>query len=115
MKQVKIRTDPNIAESFKRACLASGVSMSSELTRYMAERADSLSHLTDKTSDTISVRSGRRKEVTLIISRLEQILDAEETYQSRIPENLQSGPAYEISANSIDALEQAIDMLREVY
>jgi len=100
MKQVKIRTDPVIAESFKRACLASGVFMSSELTRYMAERADSLNHLTDKNSDTISVRGGRRKEVVLIISRLEQILDAGETYKSRTPEDLQSRSAYEISGHA---------------
>ena len=115
MKQVKLRADPKIVEAFKMSCLASGVSMSGELSRFMAERADVLKCPVEKNAKRINSRGGRRKEVASIILRLEQILGAEGTYQSRIPENLQNGPAYESSEQSIDNLEQTIDLLREAY
>jgi hypothetical protein len=39
----------------------------------------------------------------------------EDAYRANIPENLQSGPAYENAESAIDSLEQAIDLLKDTY
>jgi hypothetical protein len=115
MKQVKVWVDPLLAEAFKAVCLASGVSMASELSTFMSWRTEILQHSLDKYLSRSKSRGGRRKEVALIISRLEKICNDEEAYQSKIPENLQSGPAYEAAEQSLDSIEQAIELLREAY
>ena len=115
MKQVKVWADPQVAEAFKMACSASGVSMASELSRFMTDRTNILSRYNEKEFNRLGSRRGRRKEVTLIISQLEQICDAEEASCSRIPDNLQGGRTYEASDQSVDILEQAIELLQEAY
>jgi hypothetical protein len=47
--------------------------------------------------------------------RLEEIRNAEETYMCVIPENLQGGPAYEAAENSVDLIDQAIELLQETF
>jgi hypothetical protein len=115
MRQVKIWVNQSTADAFKAACAKSGVSMSSELSRFMAERSNTLELLCEKNLSRIGCRGGRRKETASIISRLEQILDAEECYCSNIPESLQSGPAYDAASQAVDALDQAIGLLTEAF
>ena len=114
-KQVKVRADPEVAALFKAACSASGVSMASELTKFMAERTDAMKSANNKAIDRITNRGGRRRETKLIVGRLEEIRDAEEAYMLAIPENLQNGPAYEAAENAVDLLEQAIGLLQEAF
>jgi len=116
-KQLKITIDPKIAETFKAACVASGISMTAELSAFMSDRAGILNALTDKRlkHDSLDTRGKRRRQVNLIIDRLVSIKSFEESYRSRIPESLQSGQAYEDSDLSIEMLEQAIDSLHEAY
>jgi vacuolar-type H+-ATPase subunit I/STV1 len=115
MKQVKILVNAKLAEAFKNACIASGITMAGDLSHYMEKRVGYLQHDVQKNTNRLINRGGRRKEVVLIIAHLKQILDAEQLYQSRIPENLQSGPAYESSEQSIETLEQVIEQLRDAY
>jgi hypothetical protein len=114
-KQVKVRADPEIAALFKAACASSGVSMASELTKLMAERAKTMKSANDKAIKRIAARGGRRSETRSIIERLEEVRDAEEAYMLAIPENLQGGPAYDAAEGSVDLLGQAIELLREAY
>jgi hypothetical protein len=114
-RQVKIRTDPVTASLFKAACATSGVSMASEITRFMAECTSTLKCSNDKEYNRIAKRGGRRKEMASIIVRLEEIRDAEDAYICAIPENLQGSSAYESAESSIDLLEQAIELLQEAF
>jgi hypothetical protein len=115
MEQVKIWADSKTKEMFKKACKMSGISMSGDLSRYMEERAGALKRNCEKNLNCLSNRGGRRKEIASIILRIEQIRDTEQDYQSRIPESLQSSPAYEAADQAIEALDQVIEQLRDVF
>jgi len=47
------------------------------------------------------------------VSKLESIKDDEDDYRENIPENLQSGDAYQRSEECSDALQNAIDSIGE--
>lgn len=49
-----------------------------------------------------------------IMDAIECVLDEEEDYQDRVPENLQSGWRYEESENASDNLRSALDELEEI-
>ena len=114
-KQVKVWIDPEIAVAFKAACIAAGVSMANELSNFMAERTKIFNDIGKKNDDCIKRRGGRRKEVNRIILMLEKLRDQEEDYKDRIPENLQSGAAYEAAEHSVDIYDQVIELLSEAY
>lgn len=62
----------------------------------------------------ISTRPKRRRVVSLIITELSKIRNAEESYMQRIPLNLQDGDAY-AAADSVDLLTDAIANLMDAY
>ncbi|MDR0875635.1 MAG: hypothetical protein LBN12_05440 [Clostridiales Family XIII bacterium] len=107
--QIKVSVNPVTAERFKTFCSRSGVSMASELSRFMDKRADG------GESHPIKTRSQRRKEIERLVLRLEQIHDAEEVYKDNIPENLQCGVRYEDAERSITLIGEAISILEEAY
>ena len=114
-KQVKITIEPEIAEAFKTACTNKGVSMTKELTRLMSDHARIATRDQFKNKGLIENRGGRRKELNKLIARIEAIRDAEDEYKNRIPENLQSGSAYESVEQTVEAIDQAIDWLHEAF
>jgi hypothetical protein len=115
MHQIKAWVDQDIAAAFKAACADVGVSMSSEISRFMAERAEILKQSHAKTESKIENRGGRRKEVRTIIQKLEKIREAEEDYKQNIPENLTGGAAYEAAVQAVELIEQAIDLLQDAF
>ena len=116
-QQLKISVEPDLAGSFKTACLNAGVSMVSEISEFMAERTNALDKSTAKSVKQAGyeTRRKRRHHVGSIILQLEAIKDFEDDYRSNIPENLQSGPAYENAEQAVDNLEQAIELLKDTY
>ena len=117
LKQVKISIAPDLAESFKSACLGAGVSMAAEISKYMSDRIGALSGIAQKNANksNIDTRGKRRRQISLIVIQLEAIRNKENAYMEKIPDNLQSGQAYENAAQSVDALDQAIELLKESY
>jgi len=115
--QLKVSVEPDLAESFKTACMKSGVSMAAEISAFMAARAGSMAGTAKKAvnSDVYDTRAKRRRHVNQIVNQLETIMGYEDAYRARIPESLQSGPAYENAEVAIDILEQAIDLLKDAY
>jgi len=63
----------------------------------------------------LSRRQLRRREVSSIVSRLEDVLSAEERYRDNIPENLQGSVRFDDACAAIDMLEEAIDLLGDAY
>jgi hypothetical protein len=66
-------------------------------------------------SDITSTLGRRRDATSRIVDELREIAEAEENYKDNIPENLQSGPAYEAAESALYALEEAISLLEEAY
>ena len=116
-KQLKVSVDHDLAESFKHVCTSAGVSMAAELSAFMATRVGVMSGLPEKADKPAGydTRAKRRHHVGRIISQLEFIMGYEDAYKARIPDNLQSGPAYENAELAVDSLEQAIDLLKDAY
>ena len=114
-KQLKISVETNLVESFKAACINADVSMTAEISKFMAARANTLLEPAAKAAARYDTRRKRRRCVGAIVPLLESIRQHEEDYLARIPDNLQSGQAYENAELTIDNLEQAIDLLKEAY
>jgi hypothetical protein len=111
--QIKASVDPKLAEAFKSACGANGVSHASVLSDLMSKYAG-----TPRVRPAYTVgdtRRRRRKEVGAMISRLECILAAETASMENTPENLQGSERYEETERIVTALCETADMLREVY
>ena len=112
--QLKISIKPEIAESFKATCAASGVSMASILSKYMAD----YSHAPCKKkvpADPYATRKKRRGIVNGILSQMEQLAHAEKQYRDNIPENLKNSMTYDAADQSVSVLYEVIDLLQEVY
>ena len=116
-KQVKISVPIDLAESFKTACEMAGVSMTAELSKFMADHTGFLRDLAAKlaSKNSVETRTKRRRQLKIIVSQLEIIRDKEDAYREKIPINLQSGTAYEAAEETIETLDQAIDLLNEAY
>jgi len=116
-KQLKVSVEPDLAESFKSACMSTGVSMAAELSAFMAARVGTIAKSAVKVAKSVGydTRAKRRYHVSQIVAQLETIIRHEDAYRANIPVNLQSGPAYENADMAIDTLEQAIDLLKEAY
>jgi len=53
--------------------------------------------------------------VDAIISQMESLAIAEERYRDNMPENLHGSLRYEDADRSVDAANEAIERLREIY
>ena len=112
-RQLKISVEPGVADAFKAACAASGVSMASELSRFMRGHAGAPA--TAKAHDRTSTRGRRRKTVREAISLLNAVAEAEEAYRAAIPENLSGGSAHDAAQAAVEALEEAISILEGAF
>ena len=63
----------------------------------------------------IATRRDRRSAMRSTVRALASIRDAEEAYKDSIPENLRSGPAYEDAECAVCTMDEAIELLKEVY
>lgn len=114
--QVKVSVAPDIAAAFKADCLERGVSMASEISRFMSGKAVCGGAGTQPAAaDIFGTRGKRRAEVKKMIRRLESIAEAERQYMDRIPENLRGGMPYEAAEETLSALEEAAGALDEAY
>jgi methylase of polypeptide subunit release factors len=113
--QVKVAVDPELASSFKAACMISNVSMASKLSEFMAEYSGIVRQNKNKTSPDYSTRRKRRAAIKHILLELEQIKAEEERFIDNAPANLQSAPAYETADECVSALDEAIEQLGSIY
>jgi hypothetical protein len=112
--QVKISAPVEIAASFKAECSVAGVSMASEIIRFMSGN-DAKAPLKKPSADSVSTRQKRRRVIHRVIRLIETVLEAEMQYLENIPENLQSGPMYEMAEQTISNLEEAIEFLNGAF
>jgi len=118
--QVKFYAEPKLAAAFKTACTASGVSMASVLSQFMADYCDEPPSQKQKkplttTEPDYSTRGKRRSALRIMTARIEALKDAEEEYKDRIPENLQGGERYEAAERDVSLMETALESLCEAY
>jgi hypothetical protein len=81
-KQLKVSIDPDLAESFKNACINTGISIAAELSAFMAAKAVFTDRAKAKEvkSDGYDTRAKRRRHVSQIVRQLLDIRDFEDAY-----------------------------------
>jgi len=111
--QIKVSARPEIAKAFKEKCVSDGVSMASEITRFMLEHCGKPP--SPEREPKVTTRQQRRKALAVLVEQLGTIMDAESQYMDNIPENLQGSVRYEAASHSVQALQSAIDDLNDAY
>ena len=117
--QIKVSVDKNVAAAFKKACFVSNVSMAKALTAFMF----SFSHPDVKTKNlfsrndivSLATKKQRRTMANFHINGLQQIKAAQESARDNIPLNLQNSAVFDIADNTIDLLDQAIDLISDAF
>ena len=106
--QMKFTVDADIASTFKARCAAEGVSMASEIKRFM----QNCRPVTDTKAST-STRALRRKAVAGIIGSLNVIMAEEEAYRDNIPESFTQ--RYDEADHACSQLSDVIACLEEAF
>jgi len=115
--QLKIAAAPELAASFKAKCASEGVSMASEISRFMGAKVGGArtSELPLPSADPYGTRQKRRKAVSKVIMQIKYIKAAEQRYLGNIPINLQGSSLYAAAEETVAALDDALDSLSEAY
>ena len=117
--QIKVSVPHEISDAFRDACKSAGVSMASELSRFMAEygAADICAKNGRKTASMVSFpdKKKRRKTIGEIALMLEQVRDAEEQAMENTPENLRGSANFQASSDSVSLMDDALDLLGDIY
>ena len=112
--QVKVSITTELAAKFKAMCLAEGVSMASEISRFMSENTSGLRSAKPLASP-YATRTQRRKELSQLIIKLGAIMDAEQPYLDNIPDNLKNSRFYDAAVLSVSVFEEALNILADAY
>jgi hypothetical protein len=112
--QVKVSVPPETAAAFKAKCMADGVSMASEISRFMNGGTQG-DHPLTPFADPYATRQKRRKALSALTGQLETLHSAEQQYLDNIPANLQNSRMYEAAEQTVTALEEALSILSEAY
>ena len=115
--QIKISVAPELAAAFKANCSSKGVSMASEISRFMSSEISGCGKRTSYVPPTpqYDTRQKRRRAVRKTILTLEDIKTAEQNYLENIPANLQGSSLYETAEETVDVLTDVLDRLSEAY
>jgi hypothetical protein len=112
--ELRIMVRPKLAEAFKAACAKNGTYMDFVLLGYMESYSNALTPKKTYSPD-LSKKSQRRAAVSRILEQLGAIRDNEENYKNRIPDNLMGSEAYELAEQSVDIIDEAVDVLEMAY
>lgn len=113
-KQLNLSIKPELLESFKATCDNNGYSMRYVLIKFITSYA--ATPLTPKISkQKYNGRGYRRKAVKSIIDQLSIIRDDENYYIENIPENLQNSSRYSSAEETVDILDEAIELLNDAF
>jgi hypothetical protein len=116
--QIKVSVKPDTAETFKVACAANEVSMASVLAKFMESYSNPANKKPGNNAaspDPFTTRRKRRLTVKKMVAQMEQLIAAEEAYKENIPENLQGAKWYEAAEQSLEYMQEALDLLESIY
>ena len=114
--QIKAYVAPEIASAFKVACVASGTSMNSELTQFMSDYCGTQKRQkVAKDTDFLSTSKKRRKKFDELLYQLKQLRDAQENANENVHENFRSTTNFEESLERVTKMDEAIDILDDIY
>ena len=114
--QIKAYVNPDIASSFKAKCADSCVSMNMVLSQFMADFCGTqINKKPKKSADFLSTSQKRRKKFDELLNQLKQIRDAQENANDNVHENFRNTATFEEAEECVTKLDEAIDILDEIY
>jgi hypothetical protein len=114
--EIKASLKKELVEQFKIKCKENEVSIASVLAMLMSEYCGKrLQAKKNKKTPKYDTRPKRRKMIDIITNQLEEILECESSYRSRMPENLENSIRAEAADLSIEKISEALDAIREAY
>ena len=112
--QVKVSVPKEVAAAFKARCFKMGVSMASEIIRFMSGRPNT-ARPEKNSAGAYTTRQLRRKALNNVIAMIQAIMDAEQNYMDNIPENLQNSTLHDAAEQTVSALDEAMGILCEAF
>ena len=112
--QIKAYINPELASKFKSICKAAGVSVNSVLTQFIANHCAEQTHK-KVTADPLSTKKKRRNKLHHLIDELKQIRDTQQNANDNVPDNFRDSEAFEVSEESVEKLDEAIEILEGIY
>ena len=113
-KQLNLSVKPELTEAFRSACGQNGTSMRKVLVEFMSSYT--ATPITPKKQGKgYSERRNRRIAAKAIIGQLTALRDAEEQYKTNMPENLMNSSRYESAEQTVELLDEAIELLGEAF
>jgi len=110
---IKVAVKPQTATDFKAACAAAGTSMAAELANFMniyvnppPER-----HIPQN----VKTLGNRRKAMSVILTLMTEMRDAEDEFMNNMPENLQGSSRYEDADERLTSLVEALETIKDLY
>jgi hypothetical protein len=113
-KQLNFSVNPKLSEAFQAACEQNGYSMRKVIIEFMTAYAATLP-TPKKPEKGYSERRIRRKTVKSITNQLTLICAAENQYKDNMPENLKNSSRYASAEQTVEILEEAIELLNDVF
>ena len=113
-RQLNLNVNPELYKTFQLACEQNGSSMRKAITEFMSSYAAAPA-AKKKSAKERNDRGYRRKAVKIITSQLAKILEDEEVYKDKIPENLVNSSRYAAAEQAVEAMEAAIELLNEAF
>ena len=112
--QVKVTVENELASAFKAACAANKCTVTGVLSRFMADYCQ-VNAKKSTANNPYETRRKRRIALKVIITQMEQLMAAEETFIDNVPENLQGSKWHDAAEQSFTLMQEAIDILTDVY
>jgi hypothetical protein len=112
--QVKVSVEPELATAFKAKCESEGVSMASEISRFMSQKTG-VSRSVRPVKDPYATRPQRRKAFQATLKEIEAFMDAEQGYVDNFPANLRNSERYDAAEHTVSVLEEGLSVLSEAY
>lgn len=112
--QLKVSLKPDTVATFRAACAANNVSMTSAIEQFINQYCGTATKKGGYAPN-LSTKRQRRTAVRSAVNLLERIKDNETQYQDNIPDNLRGSDAFDSAEDCISALAEAIELLETAY
>jgi len=114
--QIKAYVPPNTAAAFKAACTATGVSMNSVLSQFIADYCDMQTGIKTKNdANLLSTNRKRRKRHEELLNHLIKLRDAQASTNDNVHENFRNTENFEAAQERVAMMDEAIEILESIY
>jgi hypothetical protein len=114
--QIKAYLPHDVATAFKATCATAEVSMNSVLCEFIVDYCDMRkSSIKVQEPDFTSTNRKRRKKHEELLRLFIQLRDAQEYANDNVHDNFRNSESYEAAEERVDNMDEAIEILENIY